>query len=60
MAAWNACDTAAMAELVTEDIVWADPALARARARRRGGAGVHARELSRLSPTCTSASPTRR
>lgn len=27
-AAWNACDTAAMAELVTEDIVWADPALA--------------------------------
>jgi steroid delta-isomerase-like uncharacterized protein len=26
-AAWNACDTAAMAELVTEDIVWADPAL---------------------------------
>jgi steroid delta-isomerase-like uncharacterized protein len=26
-AAWNACDTAAMAELVTDDIVWADPAL---------------------------------
>jgi steroid delta-isomerase-like uncharacterized protein len=26
-AAWNECDTAAMAELVTEDIVWADPAL---------------------------------
>ncbi len=26
-AAWNACDTAAMAELVTEDVVWADPAL---------------------------------
>jgi steroid delta-isomerase-like uncharacterized protein len=26
-AAWNACDTAAIAELVTEDIVWADPAL---------------------------------
>ena len=26
-AAWNACDTAAMAELITEDIVWADPAL---------------------------------
>jgi steroid delta-isomerase-like uncharacterized protein len=26
-AAWNACDTAAMSELVTDDIVWADPAL---------------------------------
>jgi steroid delta-isomerase-like uncharacterized protein len=26
-AAWNACDTAAIAGLVTEDIVWADPAL---------------------------------
>ena len=26
-AAWNGCDTDAMAELVTEDIVWADPAL---------------------------------
>jgi steroid delta-isomerase-like uncharacterized protein len=26
-AAWNECDTAAMAELVTDDIVWADPAL---------------------------------
>ncbi len=26
-AAWNACDTDAMAELVTDDIVWADPAL---------------------------------
>ena len=34
-AAWNGCDTAAMAELVTEDIVWADPALARAGARSR-------------------------
>jgi steroid delta-isomerase-like uncharacterized protein len=27
-AAWNACDTDAMAELITEDIVWVDPALA--------------------------------
>lgn len=26
-AAWNGCDTAAMADLVTEDIVWEDPAL---------------------------------
>jgi steroid delta-isomerase-like uncharacterized protein len=26
-AAWNACDTDAMAQLVTEDVVWADPAL---------------------------------
>jgi steroid delta-isomerase-like uncharacterized protein len=26
-AAWNGCDTRAMAELVTEDVVWADPAL---------------------------------
>lgn len=26
-AAWNACDTDAMAQLVTDDIVWADPAL---------------------------------
>jgi steroid delta-isomerase-like uncharacterized protein len=26
-AAWNSCDTDAMAQLVTEDIVWADPAL---------------------------------
>jgi len=28
VAAWNGCDTGAMAELVTDDIVWADPALA--------------------------------
>ncbi|MEA2313414.1 MAG: hypothetical protein QOI03_106 [Solirubrobacteraceae bacterium] len=28
MAAWNGCDTDAIAQLVTEDIVWADPALA--------------------------------
>jgi len=27
VAAWNGCDTGAMAQLVTEDIVWADPAL---------------------------------
>lgn len=27
LAAWNAADTAALAELVTEDVVWADPAL---------------------------------
>jgi steroid delta-isomerase-like uncharacterized protein len=27
VAAWNGCDTAAMGELVTGDIVWADPAL---------------------------------
>src|SRR4029077_12394811 len=27
MAAWNDCDTDAMAQLITEDIVWADPAL---------------------------------
>ena len=26
-AAWNGCDTEAMAGLITEDIVWADPAL---------------------------------
>jgi steroid delta-isomerase-like uncharacterized protein len=26
--AWNSCDTGAMAQLITEDIVWADPALA--------------------------------
>jgi steroid delta-isomerase-like uncharacterized protein len=26
-AAWNGCDTSAMAELVGEDIVWQDPAL---------------------------------
>jgi steroid delta-isomerase-like uncharacterized protein len=26
--AWNACDTRAIGELITEDIVWADPALA--------------------------------
>src|SRR5436305_1372882 len=26
-AAWNGCDTTAMAELLTEDIVWEDPAL---------------------------------
>jgi len=25
--AWNACDTDAMAGLVTEDVIWADPAL---------------------------------
>jgi steroid delta-isomerase-like uncharacterized protein len=28
MAAWNGCDTAAMAELINEDVEWADPALA--------------------------------
>jgi steroid delta-isomerase-like uncharacterized protein len=28
IAAWNGGDTAAMAQLITEDIVWADPALA--------------------------------
>ena len=27
VAAWNSCDTEAMAGLITEDIVWADPAL---------------------------------
>jgi steroid delta-isomerase-like uncharacterized protein len=27
MAAWNSCDVDAMAELITDDIVWADPAL---------------------------------
>jgi steroid delta-isomerase-like uncharacterized protein len=27
VAAWNGCDTDAMAELLTDDIVWADPAL---------------------------------
>jgi steroid delta-isomerase-like uncharacterized protein len=27
VAAWNGCDTAAMAQLITEDVVWADPAL---------------------------------
>src|SRR4029077_5434738 len=27
MAAWNGCDTDAMAQLITEDVVWADPAL---------------------------------
>jgi len=26
-AAWNGCDTDAMAQLITEDIVWADPAM---------------------------------
>jgi steroid delta-isomerase-like uncharacterized protein len=27
VAAWNGCDTAAIAALVTDDIVWADPAM---------------------------------
>ena len=27
LAAWNTCDTDAMAQLVSDDIVWADPAL---------------------------------
>jgi len=27
VAAWNGCDTDAMAQLITDDIVWADPAL---------------------------------
>jgi steroid delta-isomerase-like uncharacterized protein len=27
VAAWNGCDTDAMAQLLTDDIVWADPAL---------------------------------
>ena len=29
--AWNSCDTDAMAQLITEDIVWADPASRRCR-----------------------------
>jgi steroid delta-isomerase-like uncharacterized protein len=28
VAAWNGCDTQAIGELITQDIVWADPALA--------------------------------
>src|SRR6478609_2615304 len=27
VAAWNGCDTDAMAELITDDIVWVDPAM---------------------------------
>lgn len=27
LAAWNGCDTDAMAQLITDDVVWADPAL---------------------------------
>src|SRR6478752_5874117 len=27
VAAWNGCDTDAMAELITDDIVWIDPAM---------------------------------
>jgi len=27
VAAWNGCDTEALAQLITEDVVWADPAL---------------------------------
>lgn len=27
VAAWNDCDTGAMAQLITDDIVWADPAM---------------------------------
>ena len=27
VAAWNGCDTDAMADLITEDIVWFDPAM---------------------------------
>jgi steroid delta-isomerase-like uncharacterized protein len=27
LAAWNTCDTGAISQLITEDIVWADPAL---------------------------------
>jgi steroid delta-isomerase-like uncharacterized protein len=27
VAAWNGCDTDALADLITEDIVWADPAM---------------------------------
>jgi steroid delta-isomerase-like uncharacterized protein len=27
LTAWNACDTDAMAQLITDDVVWADPAL---------------------------------
>jgi steroid delta-isomerase-like uncharacterized protein len=27
LAAWNGCDTDAMSQLITDDIVWADPAL---------------------------------
>src|SRR3954464_12925756 len=36
-AAWNGCDTDAMAELLTDDIVWYDPALPEP---ARGIAGV--------------------
>ena len=37
-----------MAELVTDDIVWEDPALPGAGARHRRRAGVHARGVGRV------------
>ncbi len=44
VAAWNACNVNAMAELVTEDIVWADPAL------REPACGISAvQEFMRMS-----------
>jgi steroid delta-isomerase-like uncharacterized protein len=44
VAAWNGCDTDAMAQLITDDIVWVDPAL------REPARGVPAvREFMRAS-----------
>ena len=48
LAAWNDHDAGAMGDLVTEDIVWEDPALPGPGARRRRGPGLHARQLGRL------------
>ena len=58
-AAWNDHDPAAMADLVTDDIVWEDPALP---APARGVAAVQAfmRTAGSASRTCTSTSPTTR
>ena len=39
LAAWNGCDTDAMAQLITDDIVWVDPAVPEPGRGVGGGSG---------------------
>ena len=50
LAAWNGCDTDAIARLITDDIVWVDPALPDRSEERRVGKECRALCRSRWSP----------
>jgi ketosteroid isomerase-like protein len=55
--AWNSCDTDAMAQLITDDIVWAGPALPET---ARGVPAVQHLRFSSSSPAPTTTLPQRR